>query len=405
MGFSVGIVGKPSCGKTSFTNAACMTDFKVGSYPFTTIEANVGVTHVRTQCACRDFDVTDNPQNSICIDGIRLVPIKMIDVPGLVPGAHAGRGMGNQFLDDLRQADVLIHIVDASGALDAEGQEMDAGSHDPVEDVKFLEEEITAWILAIVQKDWKRIVGRVRAEGAKLDELLLEKLSGLKISRGHILKAVRDSELKAESADKWTEEEIMKFVKILQKIAKPIIIAANKIDKPTSEENFKRLQETFPELLVVPVSALAEKALKDLDKKGVIRYIPGDDDFKIAKTDVLKKADLAQLEKIRVEILEKHGGTGVQNLLNKAVFDFLDMITVYPVHDANALADGDGNVLPDVFLVPNGITAKEFAGVIHTDLMDSFIHAIDARTKMRISDKHALKDRDVIKIVSAKGSK
>ncbi len=405
MGFSVGIVGKPSCGKTSFTNAACMTDFKVGSYPFTTIEANVGVTHVRTQCACRDFDVTDNPQNSICIDGIRLVPIKMIDVPGLVPGAHEGRGMGNQFLDDLRQADVLIHIVDASGALDAEGQEMDAGSHDPVEDVKFLEEEITAWILAIVQKDWKRIVGRVRAEGAKLDELLLEKLSGLKISRGHILKAVRDSELKAESADKWTEEEIMKFVKILQRIAKPIIIAANKIDKSTSEENFKRLQETFPELLVVPVSALAEKALKDLDKKGVIRYIPGDDDFKIAKADVLKEAELAQLEKIRVEILKKHGGTGVQNLLNKAVFDFLDMITVYPVHDANALADSDGNVLPDVFLVPNGITAKEFAGVIHTDLMDSFIHAIDARTKMRISDKHILKDRDIIKIVSAKGSK
>jgi len=405
MGFSVGIVGKPSCGKTSFTNAACMTDFKVGSYPFTTIEANVGVTHVRTQCACRDFDVTDNPQNSICIDGIRLVPIKMIDVPGLVPGAHTGRGMGNQFLDDLRQADVLIHIVDASGALDAEGQEMDAGSHDPVEDVKFLEEECTAWILAFVQKDWKRIVGRVRAEGAKLDELLLEKLSGLKISRGHILKAIRDSELKAESADKWTEEETMKFVKTLQRIAKPIIIAANKIDRPTSEENFKRLQETFPELLVVPVSALAEKALKDLDKKGVIRYIPGDDDFEITKADVLKEAELAQLEKIRVEILKKHGGTGVQNLLNKAVFEFLDMITVYPVHDANALADGDGNVLPDVFLVPNGITAKEFAGVIHTDLMDSFIHAIDARTKMRISDKHALKDRDIIKIVSAKGSK
>ncbi|MHA1485208.1 MAG: YchF-related putative GTPase, partial [Candidatus Thorarchaeota archaeon] len=339
------------------------------------------------------------------IDGIRLVPIKMIDVPGLVPGAHAGRGMGNQFLDDLRQADVLIHIVDASGALDAEGQEMDAGSHDPVEDVKFLEEEITAWILAIVQKDWKRIVGRVRAEGAKLDELLLEKLSGLKISRGHILKAIRDSELKAESADKWTEEETMKFVKTLQRIAKPIIIAANKIDRPTSEENFKRLQETFPELLVVPVSALAEKALKDLDKKGVIRYIPGDDDFEITKADVLKEAELAQLEKIRVEILKKHGGTGVQNLLNKAVFEFLDMITVYPVHDANALADGDGNVLPDVFLVPNGITAKEFAGVIHTDLMDSFIHAIDARTKMRISDKHTLKDRDIIKIVSAKGSK
>ena len=151
MGFSVGIVGKPSCGKTSFTNAACMTDFKVGSYPFTTIDANVGVAHVRTPCACREFDVEDNPQNSICIDGIRLIPIKLIDVAGLVPGAHEGRGMGNQFLDDLRQADVLIHIVDASGALDSEGQEVSAGSYDPVDDVKFLEEEIT--ILLFMSRD------------------------------------------------------------------------------------------------------------------------------------------------------------------------------------------------------------------------------------------------------------
>lgn len=405
MGFSVGIVGKPSCGKTSFTNAACMTDFKVGSYPFTTIEANVGVTHVRTQCACADFEVEDNPKNSICVNHVRLIPVKLIDVAGLVPGAHTGRGMGNQFLDDLRQADVLIHIVDASGALDSEGQEVDAGSHDPVDDVRFLEEELTEWMLAIVTKDWRRITGRVRSEGAKLEELLLEKLSGLKVSRGHILRAIRVSALKAETVDKWSEEERRTFVTNLQRISKPIIIAANKIDRPTAEENFKRLQSEFPDYLVVPVSALAEKALKDLESKGVISYVPGDADFEIKAADSLKPAELAQLNKLRDEILKRYGGTGVQNILNRAVFDFLKMITVYPVHDANALTDSDGNVLPDVFLVPEGTTAKEFAGHIHTDLMESFIHAIDARTKMRISDKHVLKDRDVIKIVSAKGQK
>lgn len=405
MGFSVGIVGKPSCGKTSFTNAACMTDFKVGSYPFTTIEANVGVTHVRTTCACADFDVEDNPQNSICIERVRLVPIKLIDVAGLVPGAHEGRGMGNKFLDDLRQADVLIHIVDASGALDAEGQEVDAGSYDPVDDVRFLEEELVEWMLGLIQKDWRRITGRVRSEGAKLEELLLEKLSGLKITRVHILKAMRTSDLKAESADKWTDEETRAFVQTLQKIAKPIIIAANKIDRPNAEDNLKRLQEEFPDYLVVPVSALAEKVLKDLEQKGVIKYIPGDDDFQILTPDSLNENELAQLEKIRGEILKKFGGAGVQNILNRAVFDFLHMITVYPVHDANSLSDSDGNVLPDVYLVPEGTNAKEFAGHIHTDLMESFIHGIDARTKMRISDKHELKDRDVIKIVSAKGSK
>ncbi len=405
MGFSVGIVGKPSCGKTSFTNAACMTNFKEGSYPFTTIEANVGVTHVRTRCACADFEVKDNPQNSICIDRVRLVPIKLIDVAGLVPGAHEGRGMGNQFLDDLRQADVLIHIVDASGGLDAEGQEVAAGSYDPIYDVKFLEEELVEWMMGIIQKDWRRITGRIRSEGAKLEDLLLEKLSGLKITRGQILRAVRDSNLKAETVDKWTDEETKEFVGMLRKIAKPIIIAANKIDRPNAEANFKRLQEEFPDYLVVPVSALTEKVLKDLEKKRVIKYIPGDDDFEILHPESLKETELEQLEKIREHILKKYGGSGVQNLLNRAVFDYLNMITIYPVHDANSLADSDGNVLPDVYLVPKGTTAKEFAGYIHTDLMESFIHGIDARTKMRISDKHELKDRDVIKIVSAKGSK
>jgi ribosome-binding ATPase YchF (GTP1/OBG family) len=402
MGFSVGIVGKPSCGKTSFTNAACMTNFKEGSYPFTTIKANVGVTHVRTPCACGDFDVEDNPQNSVCIERVRLVPIKLIDVAGLVPGAHQGRGMGNQFLDDLRQADVLIHIVDASGALDAEGQEVSAGSHDPIDDVKFLEEEITEWVLAIIQKDWRRMTGRVRVEGARLDEILLEKLSGLMVSRKHILKALRESELKAETADKWTEEDLRSFASTLWHVAKPLIIAANKIDRPNAEENYERLKEAFPDLLVVPVSALAEKVLKDLERKSVIKYIPGDDDFEILKDDDLKDAEVEQLKKLREHILKQYGGTGVQNILNRAVFEFLNMITIYPVQDSNSLTDGDGNVLPDVYLVPEGTTAKEFAGHIHTDLMESFIHAIDARTKMRISDKHVLKDRDVICIVSAK---
>jgi ribosome-binding ATPase YchF (GTP1/OBG family) len=227
----------------------------------------------------------------------------------------------------------------------------------------------------------------------------------LKITRGHILKAMRNLNLKGETVDKWTDEETREFVHALRKIAKPIIIAANKIDRPNAEDNLKRMQETFPDYLVVPVSALTEKVLKDLERKGVIKYIPGDDDFEILKPESLKESELDQLAKIKEHILKKYGGAGVQNLLNSAVFDYLHMMTIYPVHDANSLTDSDGNVLPDVYLVPEGTTAKEFAGHIHTDLMESFIHGIDARTKMRISDKHVLKDRDVIKIVSAKGSK
>ncbi len=405
MGFSIGIVGKPSCGKTSFTNAACMTDFKVGSYPFTTIDANVGVAHVRSQCVCEDFDVQDNPQNSLCIEGTRLIPVKLIDVAGLVPGAHEGRGMGNQFLDDLSQADVLIHIVDASGSLDSEGQETEGGSYDPVNDVEFLETEITQWMLGIVTKDWKRITSKARSEGAKLEDLLLKKMSGLQITRGHILKAIRETGLSAQEANKWSEEDILQFVRQLRLISKPIIIAANKIDKRGAEEHLERLRQAYPNQMVVPVSALAEKILRDLENKGIISYIPGDEDFDIIDSDKLAPGEIAQLEKIKNEILQKFEGTGVQSILNKAVFDFLNMIAVYPVHDANSLTDSDGNVLPDVYLVPEGTTAKQFAGVIHSDLEESFLHAIDARTKMRISEKHILKDGDVIKIVSTKGSK
>ncbi len=401
--FSIGVVGKPSCGKTSFTNAACMTEFKVGSYPFTTIDANIGVAHARTECVCREFGVKDNPQNSICIDGVRLVPVKLIDVAGLVPGAHRGRGMGNKFLDDLRQADVLIHVVDASGALDAEGQEVSAGTHDPLEDVRFLEEELTEWMFGIVSRDWRRIAGRIRAEGARLEALLLDKFSGLKITRGHIVRAIRDSGLSAEDAGNWTEEDLREFVGVLRRISKPIVVAANKIDRPGADDNYRRLREELENTVVVPVSALAERVLRDLDRRGVIRYIPGDDDFTFLEKDSLKDGEVAQLERIREELLGRYGGTGVQKTINSAVFDVLKMITVYPVHDANTLSDANGNVLPDVYLVPEGTTAKEFAGYIHTELMESFIHAIDARTKMRVSDKHVLKDRDVIKIVSAKG--
>jgi ribosome-binding ATPase YchF (GTP1/OBG family) len=50
------------------------------------------------------------------------VPIELLDVAGLVPGAHLGKGLGNRFLDDLRHADALVHVVDVSGCTDAEGK-------------------------------------------------------------------------------------------------------------------------------------------------------------------------------------------------------------------------------------------------------------------------------------------
>ena len=129
----IGIVGKPSSGKTTILNALCMTDAKMGNYPFTTINPNRGIAYVRVPCPCRDLDTNCNPRTGSCQEGTRYVPIEVLDVAGLVPGASEGKGLGNQFLDDLRQANVLIHVLDTSGTTDAEGNDVD--SYNPVDDI------------------------------------------------------------------------------------------------------------------------------------------------------------------------------------------------------------------------------------------------------------------------------
>ncbi|WP_287585052.1 redox-regulated ATPase YchF [Candidatus Borrarchaeum sp.] len=400
----VGIVGKPSSGKTSFLNAACLTDAKVASYPFTTIEPNQGIAYVRKPCPHVDLGVEDTPVNSLCMEGIRHIPVELIDVAGLVPDAWQGKGLGNQFLDDLRQADVLIHVLDASGSIDADGQPIEAGSYDPKQDISFLEREINMWFLQIIQKDWNRLTRHAESARKEIDEPLADKLSGLGITRSHIRWALREESVSKEKPVNWSDEELFNFVEVLRKVSKPMIIVANKVDMSTSEKYLNSLLE-LEDYIVVPTCALCEYALKKLDEKDVIEYKSGEKSFKVNKSDVISDKEKASLERIQTEILEKYGSTGVQAALEKAVFELLDMIAVYPVHDTTKFADSEGRVLPDVYLVKRGTTAKEFAGKIHTDLAETFIHAVDARTGKRLGENHELSDGDIIKIVSAKGLK
>ncbi len=395
----IGVVGKPNAGKTTFFNAATAQDAKVADYPFTTIDPNVGVAYASIPCVCREFGVKDNPQNSYCEDGIRFIPVKMIDVAGLVPGAWQGRGMGNQFLDHLRQADVLIHVVDASGSFDAEGKPLGKpGSWDPIKDIEFLEEEIARWMFQILKRNWDRYVRRVEVEKGDLVEALAEKLSGLSITYHHIQRAIDELGLNADRPTQWSDEELYNFSKKLREISKPILIVANKIDIPVAEENYKRIKDLgYP---VVPASAIAELALIRYKEKGIVSYVRGSNTFEILKPDALDDKAKRLFSAIR-ELLSKWGSTGVQEAINKAVFELGDMIAVYPVEDVNKLTDKKGNVLPDVFLVKRGTTAREFAAKIHTDLAKTFLYAIDARTKRKLGEDHVLNHRDVIKIVAA----
>jgi len=396
----LGIIGKPNTGKTTFFSAATLALVEIANYPFTTIKPNRGIGYVRTPCVHVEFDVQDNPKNSLCLDGVRLIPVELIDVAGIVPGAWEGRGLGNQFLDEIRRADALVHVVDASGGTDCEGRLCKAGEHDPVEDICFLEREITMWMAAILKKDWERLTRTAEAESKDFHGILEERLSGLSIKRHHIFEAIKKTDLNADTPTAWSEDDILKFLDILRRISKPMIIVANKIDLPTAKANLEKLMKLG--YTVIPCCAEAELALRRAAEKQLIDYKPGDCNFRILQPEKLSPSQIKALEIIREKILIQNGSTGVQSALNMAYFKLLNMITVYPVEDLEHLADHNGRVLPDAYLVPYGTTARQFAYMIHTELGESFLYGVDARGRKRIGEDTILRDRDVISIVSAR---
>jgi ribosome-binding ATPase YchF (GTP1/OBG family) len=396
----LGIVGKPNTGKSTFFCAATLAPAEIANYPFTTIKPNRGIGYVRTPCVHEEFNVKDSPLNSICLDGVRLIPVEFIDCAGLVPGAWEGRGLGNQFLDEIRKADALVHIVDASGGTDCEGRLCKPGEHDPLEDVKFLEHEITMWMANILKKDWPKVARTAEAESKDLFSMLEERVSGLSIRRGHLLEAIRRSGLNADKPASWTDADFLRFVDELRQVAKPMLIVANKMDVPTSEQNLERLKKT--NYLIVPSCAEAELALRRAAEKKLVDYRPGDCNFRISGQEKLNESQVKALETIREKILLEFGSTGVQEAINTAYFKLLSMITVYPVEDVEHLSDHNGRVLPDAYLVPYGTTARQLAYIIHTELGEGFIYAVEAREKKRVGENYMLKDRDVLSIISAK---
>lgn len=373
----IGLVGKTNVGKSSFFKAATMIDVEISDRTFVTIKPNVGVSYVSTGCVCKELKLTCNPRNSQCINNTRLIPVKLLDVAGLVPGAHQGRGLGNQFLNDLIPADVLIHIVDISGKTDEEGRPTDY--HDPSKDVKFLENEIDLWFESVIRKHLEKLK----------TENKLEVLTGIGIKRSLVEEAVAKAGY-----------EVEKLAKELRILSKPIVIAANKMDIENSEKNLAKTLEDFPSLPIIPCSAEAEIALRTAAKNGLIEYIPGSKDFKIIKdlNDNQKKG----LEFLKERVLNRYGSTGIQDCLNKALFDFLRYIVVYPVENEHKFSDKKGSILPEAYLMPPNSTVLDLAFKIHTDIGKHFIGAIDARTKKRVSADYQLRNGDIISILTSK---
>ena len=397
----VGIVGKANTGKSTFFKAATLAEVEIANYPFATIKPNHGTGYVEVECVDKEFNVKCNPHFGYCINNKRFVPVDMLDVAGLVPGAHEGKGMGNQFLDDLRQADVLIHIVDISGSTNEKGELVDIGSYDPANDIRFLEEELDYWYLGIIKKGWEKFAKEVQQTHKEVGKALAKQLSGLGVTEDMVQNQIKLIGVDPSKPIEWSEKDLFELAKNLRKITKPMIIACNKIDIKGAVENFARIENEFPDHMLVACSAESELALKEASKHDLIEYIPGESNFEIINNDKLINKQKSGLEFIKKNILEKYQSTGVQKILDDVVFKLLEYIAVYPVANSH-LEDKDKNKLPDVFLVPKNTTTLEFAFKVHTDIGNNFIKAIDLKTKQVIGKEHLLKHRDVIEIVSDK---
>ncbi len=389
---SLALAGKPNAGKSTFYQAATMADVDVANYPFTTIDANRGVSHVRTECPCLELD--ERCGNDRCHDGTRYVPVELYDVAGLVPGAHEGRGLGNQFLDELMGADAIVNVIDAAGATDEEGEPVDVGAFDPMEEADFVESELDAWLAGVVSDNWETIERRSRSPDFDLEAAVADVMSGLGASERDVTACLREVEY-PEDPMQWDDSDRSAFASVLRRRTKPILLVANKADI-APRENIERLRGV--DKPVVPATADGELALRRAREAGVVDYDPGDPEFGI--TGEVSDDQRAGLERIR-EVMAEFGGTGVQAALNATALDLLEHLVVFPVENETRWTDKRGRVLPDAHLLPQGSTPKDLAYAVHSDIGEGYLHAVNARTDRRIAEDYTLEDGDVIKIVSA----
>jgi ribosome-binding ATPase YchF (GTP1/OBG family) len=389
------IVGKTNVGKTTLFNAATLLNAEISNYPFTTKEPNAGTAYVCDICVCQELGVKDQPRNSACIEGWRYIPVRIVDVPGLVKDAWRGRGLGNRFLSAIGQADALIHVVDASGSVDEEGKISSPGSGNPVQDFMDIEMEMELWVSHILDRGRKRM--EREAEKTSPEAALAKVLTGIKTRVPDVVAALERSELVDTPIARWSPEQTLDFSSCL--------LMANKMDLPTAEDNLEKLIEYHSDGLVAACSAEAELALRRADRSGLIKYTPGQEKFTVVDEARLSLDQRKAIDYIEHRVIYKYMRTGIQHALNTVAFKLLRRNMVYPVSDENRYTDSEGNVLPDAHLMPHDATPKDLAETVHTRLAEDYILAIDARTGLRLPRDYVLRHRDVVKIMTQKRSK
>lgn len=404
MPIKIGLIGKTNTGKTTFFNAATLSGGEISTYPFTTKKPESGIGNAITPCVHTEFNVQDSPQNSKCVDGWRFIPIELIDLPGLIKGAWAGKGLGNRFLSVATQSDALLHVVDVSGGVDAAGRITEIGQGDPIADVSDIEEELIMWYQKLLEGNRDKISKLVNSETEPV-VAITDVFRGIGVKESHVKEALRVTGLEGKHFDNFDMNDSKKFSAHLRKISKPTLIVANKIDLAGADKNFDRLREKHVDTIIIPASADSELSLRRAEQKGLIKYIPGSEQFEILHKEALNKKQLEALEFITKGILGEYMRTGVQFAINVTVFKLLKMNSVYPVADPEELSDKKGHILPNLILMKDGSTIEDLAKEIHSDLTKGLLYAKDVRYGVRLPTNYQLRDRDIVSLVSAQTKK
>ena len=400
MPIKIGLIGKTNTGKTTFFNSSTLSSDEISTYPFTTKKSSISVGYAITLCVHPEFNVIDNPNNSRCEDGWRYIPIELIDLPGLIKDAWKGKGLGNQFLSIASQSDALLHVVDASGSIDATGKITETGSGDPVSDFADIEEELNLWYQKILEGNRDRLQKIIKSGDDHVDALT-ELYQGVGVKRNHVKEALKTSGLEEKDIENYDMQDSKKFASYLRKISKPTLIVANKIDVKGADKNFERLRERYNDMIVIPASADSELTLRRAEQKNLIKYSPGSEKFDILQTNELNQKQKEALNFIQSDIMGEYMRTGVQFAINVTVFKLLKMNSVYPVASPEKLSDKKGRVLPDLVLLKDGATVTDLAKEIHSDLTKGLLYAKDLRYNLRVPTNYQLRDRDVICLISA----
>ncbi|RLG62827.1 hypothetical protein DRN84_00850, partial [Candidatus Geothermarchaeota archaeon] len=200
----------------------------------------------------------------------------------------------------------------------------------------------------------------------------------------------------------WTPEDTKTFAYRIREVSKPTIVVANKIDLEGAEENYLRMSRSLKDVVVVPASADSELALRRAQEKGLVEYVPGDDEFKVVRPDLLNEKQRKALEYMERFVFSKIMRTGVQFALNALVFKVMAYKFVYPVEDIEHLSDKKGRVLPDVHLLPKDATLIDLAGEIHSEFPKYLLYGVDVRTGLKLPKDYILHDRDIVHLVLAR---